>query len=272
MYAQHQLSLAYLTVQGCPPLEQVRCAAAAGYDAVGLRLVAPHGLSLAHPIVGDGPLIREIRKTAADLGVSFLDGEVFTLLPQTDIEAWLPVIETVAEFGMPIMQIQCEDPELSRAADNLGRIADAAAAHNIRMAIEFMRWRSTTTIGDAARLAQASHRANVGILLDALHLSRSGGSPAAVAALPRDLILYLQLCDAPALQPADDGAVIAEARGARMMPGEGELWLKELMATLAPDIAISVETPHQGDTSLNFLEKAEKGIAATRAFLASLPV
>jgi sugar phosphate isomerase/epimerase len=271
VYNQHQLSLAYLTVQGCPPVEHVRCAAAAGYDAAGLRLIAPHGLELAHPIVGNKPLIREIRALAGDLGVSFLDGEVFTLLPDTDVEMWLPVIETAAEFDMPLMQITCEDPELSRAGDNLGQIADVAAKHGIKMAIEFMRWRSTATIENAARLAEASGRGNAGILLDALHLSRSGGSPAAVAALPRDHILYLQLCDAPAEQPVDTAACIAEARGARMMPGEGGLWLRELMATLGRDIAISVETPHKGDSSLSFLEKAEKGMAATRTFLASLP-
>jgi sugar phosphate isomerase/epimerase len=271
VHNQHQLSLAYLTVQGCPPVEHVKCAAAAGYDAVGLRLIAPHGLSLAHPIVDDRPLIREIQTTARDLGISFLDGEVFTLLPETNVGTWLPVIETAAQFGMPLMQITCEDPESSRAADNLARIADAAFEHGIKMAIEFMRWRSTATIEDAARLAKASGCGNVGILLDALHLSRSGGSPAAVAGLPRDLVLYLQLCDAPALQPVDDAACIAEARGARMMPGEGGLWLKDLMATLPRNIAISVETPHKGDSSLNFPEKARKGIAATRLFLDALP-
>jgi sugar phosphate isomerase/epimerase len=271
VYNKHQLSLAYLTVQGCPPVEHVKCAAAAGYDAAGLRLIAPHGLSLAHPIVGDKPLIRGIQRTAADVGISFLDGEVFTLLPETDVGSWLPVIETAAEFGIALMQITCEDPECSRATDNLGRIADAASEHGIKMAIEFMRWRSAATIEDAARLAKASGRGNVGILLDALHLSRSGGSPATVATLPQDLILYLHLSDAPTVQPADDSACIAEARGARMMPGQGGLWLKELMATLPRNVAISVETPHQGDSSLSFIEKAEKGMAATRAFLVSLP-
>ncbi|MGK6314276.1 sugar phosphate isomerase/epimerase family protein [Neorhizobium sp. DT-125] len=271
MHNHHKLSLAYLTVQGCPPVELVTCAAAAGYDAASLRLIAPHGLSLAHPIVGNKPLIREIQKTAADLGISFLDGEVFTLLPETDVGNWLPIIETAAEFGMPLMQITCEDPELSRAADNLGRIADAASEHGIKMAIEFMRWRSTATIEDAARLANASGRGNVGILLDALHLSRSGGSPAAVAALPPDLILYLQLCDAPMRQPIDNAGCIDEARNARMMPGDGGLWLKELMATLPKDITISVETPHRGDAMLSFQEKAKSGMAATREFLASLP-
>jgi sugar phosphate isomerase/epimerase len=271
MYNQHQLSLAYLTVQGCPPLEHVKCAAAAGYDAVGLRLIAPHGLDLPHPILGRRSLIREIQMTAGDLGVSFLDGEVFTLLPETDVEDWLPVIETAAQLRMPLMQITCEDPEFSRAADNLAQIADAASEHGIKMAIEFMRWRAAATIEDAARLAKASGRGNVGILVDALHLSRSGGSPAAVAALPGDLVLYLQLCDAPASHPPDNAACIAEARGGRMMPGEGGLWLKQLMATLDRNVAISVETPHQDDGALTFLEKAQKGITATRFFLDALP-
>lgn len=270
MHLTYPLSLAYLTVFGCPPVEHVQAAAAAGYDAAGLRLIAPHGLELAHPIVGDKALIRQIKAVAADLGVSFLDGEVFTLLPQTDVEAWLPVIETAAEFGMPIMQITSEDPETSRAADNLGRIADVAGRHGIKMAIEFMRWRAAATIEDAAALAKASGRDNVGILLDALHLSRSGGSPASVAALPGELMLYLQLCDAPAAQPTSDADAVAEARGARLLPSDGDLWLKELMAQLPHDIWISVETPHESVAGLSFTEKAKRGMQATRAFLDSL--
>ncbi|MBZ9605173.1 sugar phosphate isomerase/epimerase family protein [Phyllobacterium chamaecytisi] len=270
MYKQYPLSLAFLTVQACPPLEHVKAAAQSGYDMAGLRLIAPHGLELAHPIVGNTPLIREIKTTAVDLGISFYDGEVFTLLPETDVESWLPVIEAAAEFGMPVMQITCEDHDLSRAGDRLGRIADAAAQHGMKMAIEFMRWRSTATIQDAGRLVAASGRDNVGILLDALHLSRSGGSPADVAALPAGLVLYLQLCDAPARQPLDNAACIAEARTERMFPGDGGLWLNELMSVLPRDITISVETPHKGDSTLSFAERAEKGMAATRRFLDAL--
>lgn len=57
-------------------------------------------------------------------------------------------------------------------------------------------------------MAQASGRNNVGILLDALHLSRSGDSPQAVDAIPADLITYIQLCDAPDTLPADKAACI----------------------------------------------------------------
>lgn len=270
MHDRHLLSLAYLTVQGCPPLEQVKAAAVAGYDAAGLRLIAPHGLELAHPIVGDRALVREIKAAAADLGISFLNGEVLTLLPGTDVREWSPVLGTAAEFGMPLMQITSEDPDAGRAADNLGRLADLAAPLGLTIAIEFMRWRDAATIEDPARLARASGRDNVGILLDALHLSRSGGSPDSVAALPQELMLYLQICDAPSTMPSDDAACIAEARGARMLPGEGGLWLRELMAVLPPDIAISIEPPHRGDAASSVLERAEKGMASTRRFLDSL--
>ena len=267
MYANHMLSLAFLTVQGCEPREHVRIAAQTGYDAAGLRIIAPHGLDLAHPIVGNKTLIREIKTMGTDLGVRFLDGEVFTLLPDTDMETWKPVLETAAELSMPLMQITCEDNDFSRAADNLGRVADIAAGFKIDMAIEFMRWRAAATIEDAARLAAATKRESVGILLDALHLSRSGGSPDAVKALPSGLVRYLQLCDAPARQPATNADCIIEARGERMMPGEGALWLRELMAVLPADLPISVETPHKGDQALSHLERARLGMEATRRFL-----
>lgn len=270
MYADHRLSLAYLTVQGCPPLDHVRAAAAAGYDSAGLRLIAPLGLDLAHPIVGDKALIGRLKSLSSELGVDFLDGEVFTLTPATDVREWQAVLETAAELSMPLMQITSEDPDRNRAADNLARIAGMAADHGIAMAIEFMRWRTAATIEDAAELAGLSGARNVGILLDALHLSRSGGSPAAVAALPSDLILYLQLCDAGAEMPADDPSCIAEARGGRLQPGTGALWLRELMDVLPADIAISVETPNSADHALDFTQKAQKGMDFSRRFLASL--
>src|SRR6218665_1183508 len=131
MYRHHPLVLAYLTVFGRPPVKNVGPAAACGYDMASLRLIAPLGLELAHPIVGNAPLIRDLNTAAADAGIRFYDGEVFTLLPDTDVETWLPVIETAAMLQMPVMQITCQDRDLSRAGDNLGRIAEVAAQNGI---------------------------------------------------------------------------------------------------------------------------------------------
>lgn len=270
MYNRHKLSLAFLTVQGCSPVEMIKSAAAAGYDAAGLRLSPPLGLELAYPILGDRPLIREIKQTAGDLGISLYDGELLTLLPENDLDHWHRVVDTSAELGIPVLQVHGEDPAFDRMAESLAMLCDLAADAGITVAIEFMRWRVTATIEDAARLAKASRRNNVGILLDALHLSRSGGSPQAVAAISADLITYMQLCDAPAVLPADNAACIDEARNNRLMPGEGGLWLRELMAILPKDITISIETPHRGDSGLSFVEKARKSLDTTRSFLASI--
>jgi hypothetical protein len=62
MYKKHSLSLAYLTVFGCPPVDNVKVAASCGYDMVSLRLIAPHGLNLVHPIVGNKALIQGRRR------------------------------------------------------------------------------------------------------------------------------------------------------------------------------------------------------------------
>ena len=140
----------------------------------------------------------------------------------------------------------------------------------MKMAIEFMRWRSTATIQDAARLAAASGRDNVGIFLDALHLVAIRRKSRRRRGFARGSGYVPQLCDAPARQPADNAACIAEARTERMFPGDGGLCLNELMSVLPRDITISVETPHKGDSALSFTERAEKGMAATRRFLDAL--
>jgi hypothetical protein len=54
------------------------------------------------------------------------------------------------------------------------------------------------TVDDAVRIVeQAQHPAGA-VLVDALHLRRSGGSPADLAAVPTRRLPYAQLCDAPA--------------------------------------------------------------------------
>ena len=79
--------------------------------------------------------------------------------------------------------------------------------------------------------------------MDALHLSRTGGSPADLRKISPELIRSAQLCDAPASRPTTNEAIIQEARSKRLPPGQGELPLAELLAGLPDDIVLSVEVP-----------------------------
>ena len=70
-------SLAYLTVPGCPPPEQIYIAARAGYEFVSLRpiymgLPGEPDFSLA----GNKELLRQTRQALADTGVKLLDIEL----------------------------------------------------------------------------------------------------------------------------------------------------------------------------------------------------
>ncbi len=77
-------------------------------------------------------------------------------------------------------------------------------------------------------VTRANHP-NAHILVDALHVFRSGTPPQEFAALDPALLGPLQLCDAPATPPAD---LIAEARTRRLLPGAGELALPALIDAL----------------------------------------
>ena len=97
---------------------------------------------------------------------------------------------------------------------------------------------SVRTLRDAVSIAAASPGG--GILIDALHVQRCGVSLEALRALEPGLVGYVQLCDAPRQAPADQ---VREARSARLLPGEGELPLAELVAALPGGLPLAVEAP-----------------------------
>ncbi len=267
MQTGNPTSLAYLTVAGSEPVEMIEAAAEAGFDYAGLRLVAPRGLRLRHDIVGDAALVRRIRQACDRTGVQVLDVEVFTLAPDTDMASLRQFVETSAELGASILQGVCEDPDRQRAVDRFGTICDMAAPYGMKLALEFMRWRNVATIEDALAFVTSVGRPNATICIDTLHLSRSGGGPGAVQLVPPEQLPYVQLCDAVKQGPPFDG-LIDEARNGRLYPGEGALWLDEVMDALPPGIPISLEVPRAAVADRSVHERAKLAGDALRGYLA----
>ena len=142
----------------------------------------------------------------------------------------------------------------------------AAEEAGIRVALEFMAFRPLQDLESALALIDRCGADNVGVLIDALHLARSGGSPETVADIPAGRIAMAQLCDAPLAPPAFD-ELAAEARNGRLHPGEGELRLDELLDVLPDGLPISVEVPHFGDAGRSFVERAQDSKIAVERFL-----
>jgi sugar phosphate isomerase/epimerase len=261
------LSLAYLSVDGAAPIEHLEAASVAGFDAAGLRILAPRHVPLRHAVIGNAPLIRDINLARQRTGVAVFDIEVVTLTPDLVIAEIAPALETAAQLGATYIQAVSEDPDEQRAVDGFAALCDAASSFGLRVALEFMRFRRVQTVEAACALVSAAGRTNGYVLVDALHLSRSGGNPATVASMPSERLAYMQLCDAPEAPPPVE-ALVHEARNDRLHPGDGDLWLDALLDALPDGIPISVEVPRSADAGRSVSERAKLAGDAARRYLA----
>ncbi|PMS16629.1 hypothetical protein C0Z18_22585 [Trinickia dabaoshanensis] len=106
-----------------------------------------------------------------------------------------------------------------------------------------MAWRHVASFDDALDIVVAAGQPNGSVLIDALHLWRSGGCALDLCIAPPGAIRTLRLCDAGPIAPASMHARITENRSGRLMPGIGTLPLGELLHELPERTTISLDVP-----------------------------
>jgi sugar phosphate isomerase/epimerase len=104
--------------------------------------------------------------------------------------------------------------------------------------VEFTPILSIPDLSTAMDVVRAAERDNAGVLVDNLHLSRSGGHPSDLVGLDPGLLPYVQLCDAPADPPED---LYRDALHGRALPGEGGLPVDDFLRFVPPGAAVSAE-------------------------------
>jgi sugar phosphate isomerase/epimerase len=258
------ISLAPLTINEAGPLELIAAAAAGGFDAIDLRVIGPPGVAAVAPI--GKALAAGIRRSLAENGIAAFSATGIWLAPDFAITQVERALATAASLGASHCLAAGYDADWPRLTGNFAALCRTAARYRLRIALEFMPYIPLNTIAEAARLLRAADQPNAGLVIDALHLMRSGGTPADVAALPRAHIAYVQLCDGPREKPVAL-ALREESLRHRLYPGEGEFPLYDLMDALPPDIAIDLEAPCAADAQLSFADRARRAGHATRRFL-----
>jgi sugar phosphate isomerase/epimerase len=260
------LSLDHLTVIEATPLELIEAAAAGGFDKVGLRIVQPTAAAAVADVIGEPQLQRDLKSLMAATGVSIGLIESIWLSPDTDPTKLEPALATGAELGASFALVCGNDPDEKRTVDNLGRLTRTAKNYGLGIAFEFMPFTQVRTYEDAVRIMRKVAQPNIRLLVDALHVSRSGKDMRTLGKLDSSVVSYVHLCDAPEKLPAPEG-LRDEARLGRLYPGDGELPLDDFLDAMPADAALGLEAPCPAYAHLPPVERGRAAGRITRAWL-----
>jgi sugar phosphate isomerase/epimerase len=156
---------------------------------------------------------------------------------------------------------------LDDAAEAFAGLCTRAAEHGLLVHIEWLPWSKIPDLESALEVVRRADQPNGGINIDAWHLVRSGTDLEALARVPGEMIMGIQLDDGPA-QPEDN--LVEATLHHRALPGQGEFDLPAIVGavlatgTTAP---IGVEVFSDSLHELPAAEAARQAARATRAVI-----
>jgi sugar phosphate isomerase/epimerase len=266
-------SLAYLTASTLTPSRAIGLAAELGYQFVGLRPL-PNGAGAARQLlIGDPSALRETIAAQRDTGVRVFDLEIVRIGEGFDPRSVLPLLEAGAALEAKAVLVAGDDADATRLADGYARLCELMKPHGLTADLEFMPWTAVRDAKAALRIVELAGRpSNAGILVDALHASRSTTTLDDLRAIPRGLLHYAQICDATTSAQAGRAFSVEElihtARCERLLPGEGGIDLAGIFSALPHDLPVSVEIPNEGRLALaGQTQWARESLAAARGVL-----
>lgn len=235
------LSLHHLSALDAAPVDLARIAARCGCRFVTLFTYMPSEYRRHYPMA-DAAAAGALAEAMAGLCVACNGLEVFPLMPDPDWAGLAEGLRIGGMLGARVATVHSHIPDPAMAVEQLVHLADIAADHGIKPVIEFNPYSRCATLAAAVDLAErvAVQERAVGLVLDTLHAMRSGATLEDIARAA-EWIDCVQISDGPLDMPAK--ARWTEAIGDRMVPGQGEFPLAEILARLGPGVVVDVEVP-----------------------------
>jgi sugar phosphate isomerase/epimerase len=266
-------SLAYLTANTLTPPQAVQLAAQLGYRHVGLRLLPNMAGAPQQFLIGQPAVLRETVAAIQDTGVGVFDLEIIRIGADFDPRSALPLLEVGAALQARAVLVAGDDTVLPRLSERYAALCELMRPFGMTADLEFMPWTALPDAKAALRVVNLAGNPDIaGILVDALHFSRSNTAVADLEAIPHKLLHYAQIADAPTQaqigRPFTVQEMIHAARSERLLPGEGGIELRQLFAALPGDLPVSVEVPNAVRLAqVGQIEWARQALAASRALL-----
>ena len=266
-----RLALDHITVVDTTPSELVEVARATGCDAVCMFLEPMEVLPrLPHfDLYGDSGQLRETSIRLRDLGVSLDVAYPFTLAGRTEVSQFRRALECASTLGAKAVNALVYDRDPARREDKFTQFCELAGSFGLGVVVEFYPLSQVKSL-DAALAIVDGKAPNVGVNVDLLHLVRSGGRTADLAAAPADRILYGQLCDGPEFYEPTQWDY--EASSQRLLAGGGVFDIAGFYEALPSNCAVSVELPqeHAIQAGIPVLERARRAVDGMRATIETI--
>lgn len=260
------LSLDHLTIIEATPLELIQAAAAGGFEQVGLRIVRPTAAAAIVEVIGQPQLQRDLKALMASTGVSIGLVESIWLSSDTNPSDLEPALAAGAELGARYVLVSGNDSDEARLSANLAHLAVDARKYGLEIAFEFMPFTQVRSIEQALQILRQVAQPNLRLLIDALHVSRSGKDLRTLGKLDSSIVSYVHLCDAPAVIPPAEG-LRDEARLGRLYPGDGELDLDAFLDAMPDDAPVGLEAPCRAYAHMPPIERGRVAGRITRSWL-----
>lgn len=241
-------SLAYLTIPGTHPADQVEIAASCGYDGVSLRPISMKMAGEPDFCLANEVIFKNVRSALLRTGVSLMDIELARVGDGLDVSTYEADFEKAAQLGARyvISSIWSADREYSLA--QLEKICDMAEKYNLMVNLEFMAFANVRTLGETLDIMKKVNRPNLKLMVDTLHAHRAGVTQEMLKAVPAEKFGFVHLCDGPAwIPPADHPNMTGVARSARLYVGEGGIDIAGMLHGIAEIPYYSIELPNTAE-------------------------
>lgn len=235
------ISLAYLTIPGIEPLQQIEAAARAGYDCVSLRTI-PMGLPGEPQIhlTRNADLLHKIKAALKNSGLKPLDIELIQYKKESP-QDYQEAFDCAAQMGFTDVLSSVWTEDLSFAVDMCGRVCEQARQFGITVNLEFPVVSCVKTLAGAVKIQDQVGASNLKLLMDMMYCYTDQVTPEKIAALEPERFGIIHLCDWP--KDTTGKETVEIVRGCREYCGLGAVDLKGILGAL-PKNPCSIESPN----------------------------
>lgn len=248
---KHIFSLAYLTVPGTHPVDQIEIAAQCGYEGVGLRFISQQLPGEPHFDMSERRLFETVRAALSRTGVKLYDIELARVVDGVDVSFYEKQFALAAELGAEYTIASVWTDKREFALKQLEEMCDLAGKYGLKVNLEFMSFSAIRTLEEALETIRIVDRPNLKLMIDHLHAHRAGVYPMALSQIPKEQFGFVHLCDGPLwVPPLEHPDMTGVARSGRLYVGEGGVRIREMIEAM-PDVPYySIELPNAEEMAM----------------------